>query len=108
MRKCKITVWDYQDNMHAGSNHVPENFEPVKYEVEAWCVGGDLGIKAFFFIDNRICMADGDDGAWWLVDAFHMHWIHEIEETIHAVAEEERKLAKTKRIKRIDRRQRMK
>ena len=108
MEKCKIIVWDYRNNMHGWpvSLPPPENFEPVEYEVEAWCVGGSEGIKAFFFIDNMICMADGDDGHWWLVDRFHMHWIHEIEEAVHAAAEEEKKLAKTKRIKRIERKHR--
>lgn len=101
MRKCKITVWDHEDNVH-GHGHTPKDHKPAKYEVEAWCVNGDEGIKAFFFLDDTICMADGDDGHWWLVDRFHMHWIHDIEKAVHAIAEEEIKLAKTKRIKRID------
>ena len=106
MKKCKIIVWDYEDNIHGG--HAPKEYKPVKYEVKAWCVGGEEGVKAYFFIDNTICMADGDDGGWWLVDRFHMHWIHEIEEAVHAIAVEEIRLAKTKRIKRLDRAQRTK
>jgi len=108
MRKCKITVWDYKDNIHGHTHHIPKDFKPVKYEVEAWCVGGEEGIKAFFFVDNMICMADGDDGHWWLVDRFHMHWIQEISEAVQAIAKEEIKLSKTKRIKRINRSQRIK
>ena len=106
MRKCAITVWDYEDNIHGG--HASKDYKPVKYEVEAWCVGGDEGVKAYFFVDNRICVANGDDRGWWLVDRFHMHWIHEIEEAVHAIAGEEIRLAKTKRIKRLDRAQRTK
>lgn len=102
----KITVWDYDDVTDGG--HLLEDFKPVRYDVEAWCVGGKEGIKAYFFVDNMICVADGDDGHWRIVGKFHMHWIHGIEEAVHAIAEEERKLAKTKRIKRIDRSQRIK
>lgn len=99
MRKCRIIVWDYYDAIHGGS-HALKDFKPVRYDVEAWCVGREEGIKAFFFVDNTICMADGDDGDWWMVDRFHMHWIHEIKDAIIAITKEERELAKTKRVKR--------
>jgi len=83
MRKCKITVYDYDDAMHGG--HPSKDFKPVKYEVEAWCVGGDTGIKAFFFVDNMFCMADGDDGHWWLITRCHKDWLGEVKEAIGAV-----------------------
>lgn len=83
MRKCKITVYDYDDNIHGG--HASKGFKPVKYEVEAWCVGGDYGIRAFFFIDDMFCTADGDDGGWWLVNSCHRDWLKEIKEAINAI-----------------------
>lgn len=83
MRKCNITVYDYNDAIHGRPFKWSEN--PVKYEVEAWCVGGSEGIKAFFFIDNMLCMADGDDGSWWLVDSCHKDWLREIKEVINAI-----------------------
>ncbi len=83
MRKCKITVYDYNDNIHGG--HAPKDFKPVKYEVEAWCVGGDEGIRAFFFIGDMFCTADGDDGHWWLVNRCSKGWLKEIKEAIVAV-----------------------
>ncbi len=80
MRKCNITVYDYQ-------KHMPEweKLQPIKHEVEAWCVGGDEGIRAFFFIDNMFCTAGGDDGHWWLVDICDKAWLKEIKEAINAV-----------------------
>lgn len=90
MRKCNITVYDYHDAFHGRQRYLPpsENFKPVKYEVEAWCVGGDTGIRAFFFIDNMFCTADGDDGHWWLVSACHNAWLKEIKEAINAIEKE--------------------
>jgi len=90
MRKCRITVWDYNDAIHGGQ-HFEKGLKekPVKYEVDAWCVGGNYGIKAFFFIKNMLCMADGDDGHWWMVDSCHMNWVSEIKEAIECIAKEE-------------------
>jgi hypothetical protein len=88
MRKCSITVYDYDDALH-GRNFSKSLLEnPSKYEVEAWCVGGDEGIKAFFFVDDKLCMADGDDGHWWLVDVCHKGWLKEIREAINAIEED--------------------
>jgi hypothetical protein len=89
MRKCEITVYDYNDAIHGRTFGRPSLENPVKYEVEAWCVGGDEGMKAFFFVGDMLCMADGDDGHWWLVDTCHKHWLKEIKEAINAVKEDE-------------------
>ena len=88
MQKCKITVWDYMNNMHLLLpilTKPPDGIPPIRYDVEAWCVGGDEGIRAFFFLDNRFCTADGDDGHWWLVSTCHKDWFKEIKEAINAV-----------------------
>jgi hypothetical protein len=93
MRSCKITVWDYEDKLHgitfpANNRKQIKPGYPIGYEVEAWCVGGDEGIKAFFFIDNMFCMANGDDGHWWFVDRCHENWLEEIKDAINAACAE--------------------
>ncbi|KKL21107.1 hypothetical protein LCGC14_2448760 [marine sediment metagenome] len=85
MRKCNITVYDYHDAIHGSYFNRKPDIEPVKYEVEAWCVGGDYGIRAFFFIGDMFCTADGDDGHWWLVNRCSKGWLKEIKEAIVAV-----------------------
>lgn len=84
MRKCKITVWDYTDAVHGG-RYIPKDWKPVKYEVEAWCVQGETGFRAYFYTDDGFCEAHGDDGHWWLVGRCHKHWVKEIKEVINAV-----------------------
>jgi len=86
MRKCNITVYDWDHKLPGVGNFKGHPKNPsTKYEVEAWCVGGEDGIKAFFFLDNMLCMADGDDGDWWLVDSCHKDWLKEIKEAINAI-----------------------
>jgi hypothetical protein len=80
MRKCKITVYDYRDR--------PDTATPDKYEVEAWCVGGDEGIRALFCQGNTIYEVNGDDGHWWLVGASDKHWLNETIEMYQAMADE--------------------
>jgi len=90
MRKCKITVWDYDDRMHGISFPLNKRERikprsPVKYEVEAWCVQGETGFRAYFFLGDQFCEANGDDGHWWLMSTCHKHWVKEIKEAINAV-----------------------
>lgn len=80
MKKHKIDVWDYNNTVHGG--RIAK--EPVKYKVDAWCVGGDEGIRAFFFIDEYFCVAEGDDGHWWIISVCHVDWLEEIKEAINA------------------------
>lgn len=47
---------------------------PFKVEVDAWCVGGEEGIIAFFFHGRYLCEAHGDDGHWWLSGYMDMYW----------------------------------
>jgi len=82
----KITVWDYNNAMQGGQRP-PKGFEPVKYEVEAWCVGGEEGIRAYFFIKDMFCEANGDDGHWWLKSVCHKQWVKKIKEAINMVKE---------------------
>ncbi len=80
-----ITVWDYCDVRHGGSAHQGIECTPQRFDVEAWCVGGKEGIRAFFFIDERLYEASGDDGHWWLVDTFHVNWLGEYKEVIDSI-----------------------
>ena len=85
MRQCQITVWDYYDVQHGGSPYQREVLEPVRYDVEAWCLQGETGFRAFFIINETLYEAHGDDGHWWLVGRMNVHWLKEYKETLDAV-----------------------
>ena len=78
----QITVYDYIDARHGGStsqdNTKALQEPPVVYEVDAVCVGGEDGIRAYWVTDNFMYEAYGDDGHWWLVSVTHVDWLHEI------------------------------
>ncbi len=93
MRKCKITVYDYSDARHnASASHYDKNNPPevVQFDVEAWCVGGDEGVQAYWVQDGRMYTAHGDDGHWWLDSVIAEAWVPEIIETLIACMEEEK------------------
>lgn len=79
MKKCKITVYDYR--------HKPDSM-PDKYEVEAWCVSGEEGIRALFQRGDVIYEAHGDDGHWWVVGGFNKWWLDKITKMHQAMADE--------------------
>jgi hypothetical protein len=90
MRKCKITVYDYSDARHnASATHYDKNNPPevVEFNVEAWCVGGDEGVQAYWVQNEQLYIADGDDGHWWLNGVISVYWvpgmIKAMEEAIH-------------------------
>ena len=74
--KCKITVYD-----HRSTSCGP----PIKLEVDAWCVGGDTGIIAYFVQDGLVHEAHGDDGNWWLVGAIDWKWLEELQRVVSSV-----------------------
>jgi hypothetical protein len=76
-----ITVFDYDDVLKSGTA-VPESSEhtalPGKLEVhEAFCVGGETGILAYFRYGNMVVTAVGDDGHWKVAHVMHMAWFPE-------------------------------
>lgn len=84
--KRKITVYDYYDAIHGSCPwHNNELENPVKYEVEAWCVQGETGFRAFFYIDDKFCEAHGDDGSWWLVSTMNKYWVKEFKEVVNSI-----------------------
>ena len=88
MRKCKITVYDYSDARHnASARHYNKNRPPevVEFNVEAYCVGGDTGVRAYWVQDKRLYMAHGDDGHWWLTSVIAVHWAAEMIEALEGV-----------------------
>jgi len=91
MRKCKITVFDYADARH-GSAACHYNFlHPPKvktYEVEAWCVGGDTGVRAYWVQEERLFVAHGDDGHWWLDSVIGANWVSEMLEAMEEAVKE--------------------
>ena len=70
MEKEPIVVYDYGTVLH------PKK-EPVKLEVEAWCLKGTEGFRAYFFLPNSDLLyeAHGDDGHWWLVGCMNKYWL---------------------------------
>ena len=85
--KQKITVYDYTDAIHGGRTQVTRQKDVGRYEVEAWCVQGQTGFRAYFYIGDTLCEAHGDDGHWWLVGRMDKHWLSELKETINSIEE---------------------
>lgn len=68
MKKDKIFVYNYMQD-----GRLPE-----KLEVEAFCVGGNEGIYAFFNHPenhNLVVCCDGDDGHWWVTRIINKYWL---------------------------------
>jgi len=88
-RRCRITVWDHADRLH-GSALPPSMIKhsPVRYDVEAWCVGGVEGVRAYFIIGDLLYEADGDDGNWWLVSVCHKDWLKSVLEALTGLSKE--------------------
>lgn len=74
----EIVVWDYK-------NIIKRSADPIKYEVKAWCMAD---FRAYFFIDDFLCEAHGDDGHWWIVYMTHKHWVSAFKETVASIKEE--------------------
>jgi hypothetical protein len=74
MKKRNIIVYDYSSSV-----------KPIKYEVEAHCVGGENGVRAYFILNEKMYEAQGDDGHWWLVGKISKSWIKEIIDTISSL-----------------------
>ena len=82
MEKEPIVVWDYGHFHHRKE-------EPVKLEVNAWCLQGTEGFLAYFFLpgSDLLYEAHGDDGSWTLVGCMHKHWIKELKEVVNSIEE---------------------
>jgi hypothetical protein len=89
IEKIKITVWDYTNAIHGGTTPVTKKEDVGEYEVDAWCVGGEEGIKAYFYMGNLFCTAHGDDGHWWLVGRMGKQWVKEMKKVVAAIEEVE-------------------
>ena len=77
METNRITVYDYSGARFGASNWQIAKYlkqEPVKYDVDAYCVGGDEGIQAYWVQDNTLYIANGDDGHWWLIGIVGTSW----------------------------------
>ena len=83
MKRCTINVRD----------------KAQYFEVEAFCVGGKEGVRAYFFHEGSFCVANGDDGSWWLMSRMHPNWVPECLAAMQALHEDylQRSKRKTKR-----------
>lgn len=77
METKRIIVYDYRNGID----------KPKKYNVDAYCVGGEYGILAFFTIDDMFYQAHGDDGHWQVIYVCHVNWISKIKKTVAEVPE---------------------
>ncbi len=90
MEKHSITVYDYSGATYSSAPwHAASHLErdPVKYEVDAWCLGGPEGVRAFFFIDDSLYEAHGDDGHWWLIGRMSKAWLAGLKKVVAALEE---------------------
>jgi len=88
IEKIKITVWDHHDAIHGSAPwHYRDDHSPVKYEVEAWCLQGETGFLAYFYIDDMLCTAHGDDGYWHLIGCMNKYWLKEMKEVVNSIEE---------------------
>ena len=96
MRKCKITVFDYTDATHNSPIALYDKEDPpnvVEYIVNAWCVGGETGVRAYFTLGSKpglLFTAHGDDGHWWLDNVIAIRWLPEMMEAMTAIIEEDK------------------
>ena len=92
MRKCKITVFDYSDATHnASATHYNKDDPPeiIEYNVEAYCVGGDEGVRAYWVQNRCMYTAHGDDGHWWLTSVIALGWVEEMIEALEGTLGED-------------------
>jgi hypothetical protein len=75
MEKKKIVVWDARW----------ETKTPKRYDVEAWCLQGELGFRAFFYVDDMLYEAAGDDGYWYVLYTMHKAWLNKFKEVVNAI-----------------------
>jgi hypothetical protein len=80
LEKIQITVWDYENKIE---HRWPK--EPVKLEVDAWCVQGVDGFRAWFWHGDLLVEAHGDDGHWWVVGCLNKYWLKEFQEVVAAI-----------------------
>ena len=90
MNTHRIKVYDY-DGSRFGSmpwhKQMYLDKEPHAFEVDAWCLGGEEGFRAWFIVDGTLYEAHGDDGHWWLVSTMSTHWIAKLKETVASIEE---------------------
>lgn len=93
MNKCRITVYDYPRD---------DTAPPEKIDVEAWCVGGEAGVRAYFFWNGLFCTAVGDDGHWRLVTRMAPRWVDECTQAMLALQVEYETRLKRKSKRKFD------
>jgi hypothetical protein len=84
IKKTSIVVWDYSYSCQFCGTF-DEYKPPKKLEVDAICVGGEFGIMAYFFLDNMLYEAHGDDGHWWVSWKCHKDWLGKIKEAVSSL-----------------------
>ncbi len=77
----QIRVFDYTNARKGGSLSQYDYNNPPdveQYDVLAYCVGGEDGIRAYFVLEDTLYEAHGDDGHWWLVGVCDIQWLTSI------------------------------
>lgn len=78
----KINVHDYRDVWNEGSDSIKESKDIKTFVVEAYCLHDFL---AFFYFEDKICIAAGDDDHWWLIETLPQEWVEEIKELVSEI-----------------------
>jgi hypothetical protein len=60
-----INVNDFEYRIAIPEGHIPYIDETIVYEVDTDFIVEDL--IAFFYLDNKFCIAEKVDNCWWLI-----------------------------------------
>lgn len=85
MKTRRITVWDYNGVSIGKGHNGPALEQPIKFEVDAWCLAGETGFIAYFILEDILYEAHGDDGHWWLSNTMSIHWLPELKKVVQSI-----------------------
>ena len=89
----RIIVTDYSDVKHGSPPWCYDPGNPpniVEYKVDALCIGGPDGVRAYFMLDGMFCTAHGDDGHWWLASMLSVGYLPETIKSLEALLSAEK------------------
>ena len=92
MNKQKMTVYDYCGQRNGVSPHqaqrIGDHYEVKEFHPEAYVVGGEDGVRAYWIEGDIMYEAHGDDGHWWLVSTIHKFWVGGMMEALAEIWDE--------------------
>jgi len=58
-------------------------------KVNALCVEGDEGFLAFFYVNEMLHIASGDDGDWKLIFVMRQNWVKEFKRVVSCIPDKD-------------------